>query len=262
MDHPSVLAAPQAGEPLRLERAVAAALEANRLVAVAREDVERATADLAAVRTHRLPTFSVDFLGLRTFRSVDLFFKAGALGLYPDVGPIPSADTTIPSSQAFSQLFQLRASQPITQLWEVKLRTQQLELGRELARERVDAERRAVVANVRQAYHRLLQTESAIRSSEEALTLYAEVARVVDVLVREQAVLEGDRLGVELRVAQETSNRDRLGRSRVTLKEQLNLLMGRPLDTPFEVEALPLEEPGEFDLADARARAARDRSDL
>lgn len=252
----------QNGPPLLLETAIQSALEANRDIAAVAEDITRVDADRAAVRSRRFPEFSVDFLGLYTFKSIDLFFPAGSFGVFPQIGPVPGMDTTVASTNAFSQLFSLRVTQPITQLREISLRTRQLDLGRSLAEESVRARRLAVVDDVQQTYYRLLQVDAALESSRNALTLYTEVSRVVAELRAQEVVLDADAMGVEVQIARENMTSSQLQRARATLQEQLNALMGRALETPFDVVPVPLGAAGEIDLDEARARALEQRSEL
>jgi outer membrane protein TolC len=93
----------------------------------------------------------------------------------------------------------------------------------------------------------------------EALTQLEELERVVGEYVDRQVALEGDRLAVQTERARAEQARLSLRNQEATLKEQLNLLLGRPLATPFTVEALPETGSDEVEADAAVARALRDR---
>src|SRR5262245_44233276 len=90
-------------EPLTLNDAISSALENNRTVRNARLDVDKAQTQVAANKTHRLPSLNSYVLGSRQLSHIDLKFERGALGTL-DGTPIPTQDTTIRSPGRFSAL--------------------------------------------------------------------------------------------------------------------------------------------------------------
>src|SRR5215470_13770165 len=75
-------AAPQ-DDIMTLDQAIAFALENNRTVRNASIEVEKARDQVAAARTHRLPTFNTYTLGSRQLSHADLRFDKGAFGVFP-----------------------------------------------------------------------------------------------------------------------------------------------------------------------------------
>lgn len=250
------------GEVLTLERAFALAASANRQVKVAALDVDKAGEELASVHTRRFPTFNLNLFQLRTFGSVDLFFPAGSLGVMPGVGPFPVADTTVNSTNRLSTAVLFRVLQPISQQHEIGLREKQLELAREIAREQLRAQRQTTAADVRQLYYGLLQTDSAIHASDETLKLYREIDRVVAELVTREAVLTTESLTSKVRVAQEEQRLLVLRNTRLSLGEQLNVVLGRDVRTPVIVAPVPEVSESDADLQTAQGRGLENRPEV
>ena len=75
---------------MTLDQAIAVALENNRTLRNASLDVEKAHTQVAANRTHRLPSFNTYVLGARQLSHVDLKFDKGVLGTLEGVGPVPA----------------------------------------------------------------------------------------------------------------------------------------------------------------------------
>jgi len=253
---------PGGTDRLSLEQAVTLALQSNRLVKVAEIDVQKAANDIKAARTRRLPAFEADVLELRLFHSVDLAFAAGAFGGTPQTGPIPLQDTVVKSPPAFSSIMLFRATQPISQLFQIHLGLDALNVGREIAGEKLRGERQDVANNVRQLYYGLSQTQSSMVASQDALKSYQEVQRVVEDLVKQEAALEGDRLSVQAQVAQEEHKLRVIENSAMTLKEQLNVVMGRDVRTAVDITPVPEESVFEIDMVAAERRVLDQRSEV
>ena len=96
------------------------------------------------------------------------------------------------------------------------------------------AERRAAVAEqVRKAYYRLLETQSALESVEQSLPLYRETVRLATVGLKLETVLQSERLKAEAEAAKVELEALKLRNPIATQIEALNELMGRPVNTPF-----------------------------
>lgn len=256
------LLAAQPEDVMTLEQAISIALENNRSIVNANLELDKARHDVAAARTHRLPTFKSYVLGARQLSHTDLIFEKGVLGTIDGVGPIPSEDTTITSPARFSALVINDVTQPISQLHKIGLGIKQAELSAELASERLRAERHSITANVKSVYYSILQTQSSLRAAEQNIKLYRELDRVTDQYVLQRVSLKSDSLEVKTRLARNElealSYQDQLA----TQKEQLNALLGRDLQTAFSVEIAAQAELIKVDLPQAQTVALAQRPEI
>lgn len=250
------------GERLSLEAAIAKAIENNRQIQTARLQIESAEADLAATRTHRLPVFDTEATGSQLLMPVDFSFPQGAFGTVPGIGLIPATDTTFsvprqPTAYVFAQ-----ASQPISQLFKIGLGVRGAEKARDIARERARGEQLSVVNSVKRMYFAILQTESALSATTEAIALYRELDKTLQVRMAQKVALRSDVLDVQVRLAQEelslTSEQNLLASQR----EQMNQLLGRDVRTAFEVEDITGVAFQERDPDISLAEAIKNRPDL
>lgn len=253
--------APQ-GEVLTLEQAVALSLEDNRSMKIADLEVAKSGDQVSATRTKRLPTFDLLSVGSQLLTPVDFRIPAGSLGDFPATGPIPAADTAITTDRKPSAFIMGRVTQPLSQLYRIGLGVRLKELSRDVNREKFRAERQDVINQVKSAYYKLLETQSALTASQQAIRQYRELDRLVGDYVVQQVALKSDSLDVKARLAQEEYRAVALANSLATQKEQLNLLLGRDLRTEFSVSEAP--DPGylEIELSAAQQRALDARPEL
>jgi outer membrane protein len=251
-----------AGGRLTLDAAIRIAVENNRQVQSARLQVEKAQADVAAARTRRLPVFETEVTASQLMTPVGFAFPQGAFGEFPGTGPIPATDTTVSVPRRATTYVSSQVSQPLTQLIRVGLNIRSAAAARDIELERTRAQELSIVNSVKRLYFAILQTESAATATEEAIALYRELDRTLQVRVAQQVALRGDSLDVQFRLAQEelslTTARNRLA----SQKEQLNSLLGRDVRTDFEVEGVAELTPADVDLDAARTQALEQRPDV
>jgi outer membrane protein TolC len=249
-------------ERLSLETAIRIAVENNRQLQTARLQVEKADADVVAARTRRLPVFETEVTASQLLSPVDFAFPQGAFGDYPGTGPIPSADTTVKVPRQPTYYVSSQVSQPISQLFQIGLGIQSAAATRDIEREKVRAEQLSVINSVKRLYFAILQTESAIVATNEGITLYRELDRMLEVRVMQKVALRSDALDVQFRLAQEELSRTTLQNTLASQKEQLNQLLGRDLRTDFDVEDVSTIAVVDVDLRVAQARALENRPDV
>ena len=254
--------AQQSADSLSIDQAVALALVNNRSLANSQLQETKAEADVATARSNRMPKFSLDAEASQLLRPVSVNFAEGTFGTYPGVGPIPSTDTKITTPQQPSFFLSASAAQPLTQLFRLNLNVQLSGKGRELEREAIRATRVSLVNDVKRLYYAILQSESALDASAYTVTRLRELQRVVDDRLVQQAALQGDVLDVRARLAQAEHTRLTLRNTMAAQKEQLNLLMGRDVRTPFQTMGVPPQTMLEADVEAAQARAIEDRPDV
>src|SRR5262249_34230917 len=128
-------------------------------------------------------------------------FSRGVFGTYPGVGPIPGEEAKVdiprrPTAFVFGQILQ-----PLSQQYRLGLGVKALNLERQLEAAKLAQRRAGVAEQVRKAYYRLLETQSALESVEQSLPLYHETVRLAQVGLRLETVLASQRLKAEAEAA-------------------------------------------------------------
>ncbi len=256
-------APPLPDEPLlSLEAALSIALDNNRQVKISDLEAQKAEHQVNVVRSKRLPQFHVDALAGTLLQPFDFTFPAGSFGTYPETGPIPSTDAKIRTEAQFTSFVTASVDQPLSQLYELNLGVKATELGREIAREGVRAERQKVAAQVRSAYFELVASQAAVDALRETVKTLTEAERVTAQHEAQQTVLRGDALEVEARLLRSRYELQAALNRLATQQEVLNDLLGRELGTRFRVEPIPELSADTLTLEHARERAAASRPEL
>jgi len=251
--------APNAPSVLALEEAVNIALANNRQVKNAELTAAMDEDQVAEARTYRFPSISFYALGSELLTPVDFTFEKGAFGTYPGIGPIPATDTKIhtPLRPTFYGLIQV--SQPLSQQYKIGLNIRLAELNKLADEQKLRAQKQSVINQVKKAYYSILQTQSALVSSDENLRFDLELDRTTEQQVLEKAALKSESMNVKARIAQEQYNSLSLRNNLASQKEQLNSLLGRDVRTDFAVAEVPeaTGEEGSLEAAQAKALSAR-----
>ncbi|HEX4347949.1 MAG TPA: TolC family protein [Vicinamibacterales bacterium] len=238
--------APASAPVLRLADAITFALEQNRDLKLAEVDVDKAAQQIEVARTNRLPRLNVSFLD--PIVPTDLELKLGPLGALP-----------LPHNFAFALG---TATQPISQLYDIKLGIQAATLSKEVASERVRSARQTIVNEVTRAYYECLQAQSGLKPARDAVDLFRELERVIGTLVDERAALDADRLDVQARRAQQEHDVLVLEDLLATGRERLNIALARDPGTPFALEDIPVSIADRADAVEEPARVLGQRPDL
>jgi outer membrane protein TolC len=251
-----------AQEPeLSLSEAIQIALMNNRPAKIAQLDITKADWQVASTKTKRFPSISTYLFGSGNLTSPSFDFKAGTFKT-PDGQPVPATDTKISLSSGFTGYTVADVSQPLSQLYKIGLAIHEQKLEADLTREKYQAKRQSVVADVKQAYYAVLQTESALDSASAAVKQYQETDRVVLDYIAQRSVLKSSSLDVKAKLAQAQYQVIQLNDTLETQKEKLNSLLGRDLDTPFHTEQVPAIQYEESDLKLARQTALMQRPEV
>jgi outer membrane protein len=251
-----------ASERLSLAAAIKMAVGNNRQLQTARLEIEKADADIAVARTRRLPSFDTEAMASQLLTPVDFSFPQGAFGNYPGIGPIPGIDTTVSVPRQPTYYLFAQVSQPLSQLFRIGLGIESATTTREIDRERVRAQQLSIVNNVKRVYFTILQTESALAATADAIAIYRELDRTLQVRVTQKVALRSDALDVQFRLAQEELTRTTQQNSLSSQKEQLNQLLGRDVATAFDVEDVAAIAAPESDMEAERAHALENRPDV
>ena len=194
--------------------------------------------------------------------SFDFTFRRGAFGTFPGTGPIPGNETKIRNPARFTTLMNASIDQPLTQQYKIGLGIHAAELGRQIAREDVRAERQTIAAEVRNAYFNLVATQAGIEAASQAVKTLEEAQRVTVRYAAEKTVLRGDALEIDARLAKSRYELSVAENGLATQREHLNELLGRDLTERFRVDPMPEEDPTDLTLGAARQRAVQKRPEI
>jgi outer membrane protein TolC len=247
---------------ISLAEAVRAAEANNRAIQVAELEHKKALGEMKAARTNRFPIFSVTALGSQPFSQLGITLERGSLGVYPDVGPIPGRTTTLEDPLRFGFIGYASVAQPLTQQHKIGLGIDLTRVGAEAASEQFRAKRQAVVNEVRRLYYGVAQAESGRKTLHATVDFLQQLDRETNQLVVQRVALQADLLAVKAQLAQAEYTLLKMDDPIQTQKEQLNRLMGRPIDTPFEIDPASIVDTEGASLQDAYAEALASRPEI
>jgi outer membrane protein TolC len=247
---------------LTLDQAISEATTQSPTIKIAAFEVDKSRNQIAANRTRRLPNFQVSGLTGTLVAPFDLTFVQGAFGTFPDIGPIPAVDTKLRTNPAFIGLLSAQVAQPLTQLRRVSIGDKALTVGRQLAEEKLRAERQAVANNVKRLYYGIIQAQSGITANDQALAMYRELERLMNEYLERQVVLKGDALQVSTAVARQEQTAVSLRNTIATLKQQMNVLMGRDVSEDFSIVGDIPDTFSDMTSEAAQTRALQQRPEI
>ena len=259
----AVLAQPEASSPplLTLNEAIQTAIANNRELKISSLEVEKSKWQVAAAKTRRLPGFKAFIFGSGNLTDSSFLFKEGSLGTF-NHQPLPSQNQRIPLSGGFTGYALADVSQPISQLYKIGLSIHEQELSAQLNSEEYRSKRQSVLANVKQAYYAVLQTESSLEVAQAEVKQYEETKRVAVQYLAQETVLKSDLLETEAKLAQIQYQVVSLNNDLQSQQEQLNDLLGRDIETPFRTEQVPSLAAEETDLRLAQQTALSQRPEM
>jgi outer membrane protein len=254
--------APANPPELSLQQAIQIALEHNRPTQIAQLDITKANWSVAQTKAKRFPEINTYFFGSDNLTSPDFTFKKGIFGNDSNGQASPSKDVHIPLSHGFTGYAMAQVAQPLSQLYKIHLAIREQQLGVDMAKQKYQAQRQSIVANVRQAYYAVLQTEGALEAERLTVKQYQETDRVVLNYVAERSTLRSNSLDVKAKLAQSQYQVVQLRDTLLTQKENFNNLLGRDIDTPFRTQAVPPITLEEVDLTLARQTSLAQRPEI
>jgi outer membrane protein TolC len=250
--------APVSGESLTLDQAIALALRDNHAMKIAELEVGRADEDISAAKTSRLPSLHAYTSVSSNLANNELKVPNPANNLFPGLGPF----FTLNDSRKVTAIFAASAIEPLTQQYRIGLNIKSQRVSREIAQAKLRQQQSETIDQVKKAYYAILETRSALSSVEEALKSYKELDKVTGDYVVQQISLKADLLVVQTRLAKVEYEQLELTNQLATQKERLNTLLGRAVDTSFEVAGVPEFTSFENDLVAARKIALERRPEL
>ena len=250
------------GQTLTLQQAIEAAEANNRAIRAARLERAKALTEVDVARTYRLPSFSVTALGSQSLASLGLTLPQGSLGVYPGTGPIPGKSTTLTSPLQPAGIFYASVTQPLSQQHKIGLGIRLARVGADIADETIRSRRQATVNEVRRLYYGVLQAESGQRSLQATLEFLKQLDQDTGRNVAQRVALQAEALDIKAQLTQAEFALLKLQDPLETQKQQLNRLMGRDPDTPFEVDPLAATDFEMPDLKRAYAMAIESRPEV
>ncbi len=249
--------------PLLTEReAVEIAKAGNRQTKKASLDIDRATQSVWEAKTNYFPQSSVRVTSGYPLSAFSFTIPKGALGNYPTTGPIPGANIGITTNQGFTESTFAVVAQPIAQLYKIHIGVELAKNAREMAAERSRQQRQSVIDQVRQSYHQICILEEQLEEDASQQKALEAALRIVENNLAQGTALEADRLQAKAPLTQEVYATAKDEDALASAKEQLNMLLGRDIDTAFSVEPLPAASGEELNLAEARATALKQRPEI
>jgi outer membrane protein TolC len=250
------------GETLTLQQAIEAAEANNRAIRAARLESAKALTEVNVARTYRLPALSVAALGSESLAHLGLTLPMGSLGVYPGIGPIPGKSTTLTGPLQPAGIFYASVAQPLSQQYKIGLGIKLARVGADIADETVRSRQQATVNEVRRLYYGVLQAESGQRSLKSTVEFLKQLDQDTDRNVVQRVALQAESLDVKAQLAQAEFALLKLQDPVETQKQQLNRLMGRHPETPFEVDPLTATDFEMPDLKEAYAKAIESRPEI
>ena len=192
-------------------------------------------------------------------RPFNFTVPAGVFGTYPGIGPIPAAKSDIHTPAVFTTYMTAFADQPLSQQYKIGLGIRATELGRDIAREDVRAERQKIAAQVRNSYFSVVATQAGVDAARAAVKTLEEAQQLTARYEAEKTVLHADMLQVDARLAKARYELSVAENGLATQHEALNQLLGREVGTPFRADSMPEESTSDLTLEAARREARTNR---
>lgn len=253
---------PEAVEILTLEDALAIAISDNKNIDNAMLEVGKAEDAVKAARTKLFPEFDFSVYELYNLTDSDFTFKKGAFGDFPIIGPIPSETTKIQTTPRFTTFLTASVGQPLSQLYEISLFVKQREIEQALTGEDLRARRQEVADRVKKEYYDILKSQSSLEAVREKIVFLRELYILVNRYVAVQRALDSESLEVKARLAKAEYDEFKIENETATLKERLNFLLGRDIETPFVVTPVPGAQSFFVDVEDAEDAALDQRPEV
>ena len=250
------------GQVLTLHEAVRTAETHDRSIQVAELEREKAVREVGVARTRRFPIFSVTALGSQPLTQLGVTLERGSLGVYPFDGPIPGQTTTLESPLRFGFIGYASVAQPLTQQHKIRLGIELAAVGVDATTEQVRATRQAVVNEVRRLYYGIARAESGKATLQATVDFLRQLHLETSRQTLQRIVLQADLLSVKAQLLQAEYELLKMDDPIQTQKEQLNRLMGRPIDTPLDIDVSSIVESELVTLTDAYAEALSSRPEI
>jgi len=249
-------------QTITLSEAVRIAQTHDRSIQVAELERSKGVHEVGVARTRRYPIFSITTLAAQPLNQLGVTLERGSLGVYPFDGPIPGQTTTLESPLRFGFIAYASVSQPLTQLFKIGLGIELAEVGVTAAAEQARGKRHGIVNEVRRLYYGIAQAESGKAALQETVGFLEHLDRETSQQVVQRIALQADLLNVKAQLVQAEYELLKMDDPIQSQKEQLNRLMGRAIDTPFDIDVSSIVTTESVSLTDASAEALASRPEI
>jgi outer membrane protein len=256
------LSSPAFAQVTSLVEAVRVAEAANRTIQVAALEHEKALREVDVAKSRRFPVFSVTALGSQPLTQLGITLERGSLGVYPYDGPIPGRTTTLESPLRFGFIGYFSVAQPLTQQHKIGLAIDLARVGVTAASEQVRAKRQGVVNEVRRLYYGIARAESGRRTLQATVDFLKQLDRETNQQALQRVALQSDLLTVKAQLLQAEYELLKLDDPIQSQKQQLNRLMGRPIDEAFDIDPSSIVEAPVPALTEAYEEALTARPEI
>ncbi|QFT54676.1 TolC family protein [Microbulbifer sp. THAF38] len=247
---------------LPLNEAVQTAIRANLRVQGAALEVDEAGDSVEALKTRRYPRLELDAAINRNLTTQSYTFPEGSLVPDSEIGPIPPENVEITSEEGTTKIVSFSARQPLTKLYTIALEICEGYVTTEMAVQKVRWTQQDVAYLVKLQYFEVGRILGDLQAIDESILFLSSLSDLVRNYVDQQVALEYELLDVRARLAQRQLERQRMVDEMITAKERLNALMGRDVETPFNVEHLPLPHQVVYDTDESLLLAFDQRADF
>jgi outer membrane protein len=247
--------------PLTVEQATERAANQSRDVLQAKAGVLAKAEDASVARTRRWPSLTTSAQVGPLLNRASVTFDQGVLGTFAATGPIPAknTDVTIPRRLAGYDLTQ--ASLPLSQQPRLGLAVASADRETGIARQQAESVRLNQVAQTRNLYFQIVALEEARRAANAQVEAANETLRLAREAVGKGTGLPLEQAESEARLAQANADAAGLETDIRNGREQLNLLLGEPLDTQFVLTSIA-PRANLMTLEEARKRALEAKPEL
>jgi outer membrane protein TolC len=239
---------------ITLAEAVELAGRQNSTVKLAELKAKEMQARVTQARADYFPVVSNASTAVRLGKTDRLVIPQGALGVYPEDGPIPGKNIQITLGNQDFVLATTTAAQPITQMFKIHAGVDAAEADAGLARDDAQRARNEVALKVKQLYFGLLSAQQRKRAAELRIAAGEERLTEAQNGVDAGAVLEMKVLEVKAQIAEARHQLGTLEDAISDMEVEFNDLLGLGLDTEVELAA-PAAEAGDVTAGDPEAEA-------
>ena len=251
----------QTSNVLTIGDAVKEALANNRLLNAGALDIGRSSYAADAARTAELPVFHINATGGGLLNPLDVSIPAGTLGLV-NGDPFPIHNSQIYSAGGGIAWFGASITQPLTELPGIELNVRLQKLGVQLSSAQQQGRRTDLAVEVKKTYYEILEAQDSLDGAQKTLDSDHELEKTVSDFVTQKTALAADLMDAQAQSAQQQLKVVQLQDELADGKEKLNDLLGRDLESPFEVAAPDTTDFSVDNLAALRTFALSHRSDI
>jgi outer membrane protein TolC len=220
---------------LTLDEAVSLATQQNSVIKIAGDRVKEMDARVHGSRASYFPALTNDSTSVHIADRQHVDIPQGALGVYPQIGPIPGAGVSLVQGKPNFLLSTTTLTQPITQYFKIRAGVDVSRADAAGARADFRRAENEVAFKVKEVYYGILATErrcdavdAQIRAAELRIT---ETRNAVETGV----ALEVKAAEVRAQIAQAKHVRGQLQDAVADMREELADLCGLPVETELEL---------------------------